>query len=83
MRSLLALAAVEVFVWLALLLSALFISKIAFAINLGTETVLSRVATETLRVVVSGAIVVLLLLAWKWMVDAYFWRTIARREVPS
>lgn len=80
MRRLLPLAAIELFVWIVLLLSALLISKVAFAINVGTHTFAGRVATETLRVLASGAIAVVWLLIWKWIVDAYFWRQITRRQ---
>ena len=83
MKTIIPLAAMEVFVWFALLLSAFFISKVAFAINFGTETLVGRVATETLRVAVSGAIAVVWLLVWKWLVDTYFWLTIGKKRTVS
>lgn len=82
MKHLLPLAAIEVFVWLILLLSAFAISRVAFAINLGTDT-LSRILTETARVVVSGIIVLFWLLVWKRTTDRYFWRAISRKRATA
>jgi hypothetical protein len=81
MRRLFPLAAIELFVWIALLLSAFLISRVAFAINVGNQTFASRVATETLRVLASGAVAVAWLVIWRWIVDAYFWRFITRRRI--
>lgn len=78
MKKLIPLAAIEIFVWGILLLSTLIISKIAFLINLGGETLIGRIATEAIRVVVSGAVVLVWLLIWKKITDSYFWRTVAR-----
>ena len=83
MKRLLPLAAVEVFVWGILLLSTFLISKVVFSINLGNETLVSRIATETLRVVFSGAIILVWLIVWKKIADNYFRRTIARREATA
>jgi len=83
LRTIAPLAAVEIFVWVALPLSAFFISKVAFAINLGTGTAAGRIITETLRVIVSGAIALVWLFAWKLMVDTYFWRNIGKKKSAS
>lgn len=83
MKRLLPLAAVEIFVWVILLVSTLLISRVVFSINLGTETLISRIATESLRVLVSGAIILIWLLVWKKISEAYFWRTIARRKATA
>jgi len=74
------LAAIEVLVWLILLLSTFLVSKFVFSINFGNTTLVQRVATGTARVVASGAIVLIWLLVWKKVTDTYFWRTIARRK---
>ena len=83
MRHLIPLAAIEVFVWLILLLSTFLISKFVFSINFGNVTLVQRVATETARVVASGAIILIWLLVWKRVTDSYFWRTIARRKATA
>ena len=83
MKRLLPLATVEVFVWCVLLLSTFLISKVVFSINLGNETLVSRIATETLRVVFSGAIILVWLIVWKKITDNYFRRIIARREATA
>jgi len=74
---------IEIFVWLVLLLSTLLISRIAFSINLGTADTASRVATETVRVIVSGLIIVIWLLIWKRVTHIYFWRAIATRRATT
>ncbi len=79
MKRLLPLAAIEVFVWLILLLSTLLISKVAFSINLGNATIIERVSTEILRDLFSGLIVVGWLLIWKRITDFYLWRTLNRK----
>lgn len=83
MRRLLPLAAIEVFVWLVLLLSTLVISKVAFTINFGNTSITQRIATQTTRVLVSGVIVLIWLLIWKKLTDFYFWRTVARRMTTA
>ena len=83
MRHLIPLAVIEVFVWLILLLSTFLISKFVFMINFGNVTLVQRVATETARVVVSGAIILIWLFVWKKVTDTYFWRTIARRKTTA
>ena len=83
MKNLLPLAAIEVFVWLVLLLSTLLISKIAFAIDFGNLDMAHRVATDVARVFASGLIVLIWLLVWKKLTDFYFWRTVQRRRASS
>ena len=83
MKGILSLAAIEVFVWGVLLLSTFLISRVAFSINFGNETLVSRIATETLRVVFSGAIILGWLVVWKKITDNYFKRTIARRKATA
>jgi hypothetical protein len=78
MKNLLALIAVEVFVWATMLLSMLLISKVAFQITLGSDTLAARTATQVARVLVSGTIVLIWLLVWKRITDQYFWRAIRR-----
>ena len=79
MKRLLPLAAIEVFVWLILLLSTLLISKVAFSINLGNATVIQRITTETARDLLSGSIVIIWLLVWRKLTDLYLWRTLTRK----
>jgi type VI protein secretion system component VasK len=83
MRNLIPLAAIEVFVWLILLLSTFLISKVAFAISFGDATLIQRVATETARVAASGVIILIWLLVWKRVTDSYFWRTVSRRKATA
>jgi hypothetical protein len=80
LKRLLPLAAIEVFVWAILLLSTLLISRVAFEISIGTGTLLDRIATQTIRLLVSGIIISVWLLIWKKITDLYFWRTIAQRK---
>ncbi len=83
MRRILPLAAIEVFVWIILLLSTLLISEVAFTINLGTATIIQRVLTEILRDVFSGVIIVVWLLVWKKITDFYLWRVLSRRTATA
>lgn len=80
MKRLLPLAAIEVFVWAMLLLCTLLISRVAFEIIIGTGSLIDRIATQIVRVLVSGIIIIVWLFAWKKITDRYFWRTIARRK---
>jgi hypothetical protein len=80
LKRLVGLATFEVFVWLLLLLCTLLISHAAFGINLGSDTLLERVLTQTVRLAVSGVIILGWLLAWKKATDLYFWRTVSRRK---
>lgn len=83
MRRLLALAAIEVFVWLILLASTFLISRAAFSISLGSASLLERIATQGARFIVSGIIALIWLLIWKKITDFYLWRTIARRRANA
>lgn len=80
MKRLLPLAAIEVFVWAMLLLCTLLISRVAFEIIIGTGSLIDRIATQIVRVLVSGIIILVWLFVWKKITDRYFWRTIARRK---
>jgi len=80
MKRLVPLAGIEVLVWAMLLLCMLLISRVAFEITIGTGTLLDRIATQTVRVLMSGIIILVWLVAWKKITDRYFWRTIARRK---
>ena len=83
MKRLLSLAAIELLVWILLLLVALLISRVAFELTIGASGLFDRVATQVVRVFVSGSIVVVWLFAWKKITDTYFWRTIGRRKTTS
>ena len=63
MKRVLPLAAIEVFVWFILLTVTFLISKVAIEISLGTATLLARIATQAVRLVVSGGLVLGWLLA--------------------
>lgn len=78
MKRILPLAAIEIFVWAALVLCILIIGRFAFEISLGSATLVERIATQTVRLVISGAAVLLWLVSWKKITDRYFWRTIGR-----
>lgn len=80
MKRLLSLAAIEIFVWAMLLLCTLLISRVAFEIVIGTGSLIDRIATQIVRVLVSGTIILVWLFVWKKITDRYFWRTIARRK---
>ncbi len=83
MKRFLSLAAIEILVWALLLLVTLLISRVAFEIDIGAGGLFDRIATQVVRVLVSGVIVVVWLFVWKRMTDAYFWRTISRRKTTS
>ncbi|MGA8857659.1 MAG: hypothetical protein WB643_10895 [Candidatus Bathyarchaeia archaeon] len=78
MKRILPLAAIEVFVWLILLLCTLLISKFAFSINLGNATIVQRIATQVTRNSLAGVIVVIWLLVWKKVTNSYLWRALGR-----
>ena len=83
MKRLLPLAAIEVLVWALMLVVLFLISRVAFAINIGVDTLLDRIATQIARTSVSVIIVVIWLLAWKKITDVHFWRAIARKGTTS
>jgi len=78
MKRILPLAAIEVFVWFALLAVTFLISKVAIEIGFGTATLAARIATQTVRLLVSGALVLGWLLAWKKVADLYLSRMLSR-----
>lgn len=78
LKRLLPLAAIEIFVWAALIVCVVVISKVAFGISLGSATLAERIATQTVRLVLSAAAVLLWLVSWKKITERYFWRTITR-----
>jgi len=75
---LLPLAAIEIFVWAALIACIVVVSKVAFGISVGNATLLERVSTQVIRLGVSTAAVLLWLVSWKKITQRYFWRTIRR-----
>jgi hypothetical protein len=83
MSRLWSLAAIEVFVWLGLLLSTFLVSKVAFTIEFGFTTMVERIATQIVRAVVAGVIVFVWLFAWKKLTNLYFWRAIGRRKASA
>ena len=77
MKRLLPLAAIEIFVWAALIVCVIVIARFAFGISLGA-TLGERIATQIVRLVISSAVVLLWLVSWKKITERYFWRTIGR-----
>jgi hypothetical protein len=73
-RRIIPLAAIEVFAWLMLLAITFLISKGVIEISFGTATLLARIATQTVRLLVSVALVLTWLLAWKKVADLYLSR---------
>ena len=71
-------AAIEIFVWAALIVCVIVIARIAFGISLGS-TLGERIATQIVRLVISSAVVLLWLVSWKKITARYFWRTIRSR----
>jgi len=56
-----------------------FISRVVFEISLGSDTLIDRIATQVVRITVSGTIILLWLITWKKITDRYFWRAIRRK----
>jgi hypothetical protein len=83
MKRILPLAAIEVFVWLILLAIVFVISEDVLTINFGTATLVARVATQTVRVSVSAALVLLWLLTWKKIADYYLSRMLSRQRTSA
>jgi len=73
-KRILPLAAIEVFVWFVLLLITFVISKEAIEISFGTATLVERIATQTVRLLVSATLILVWLLAWKKVADLYLSR---------
>jgi len=80
LKRLFPLAVVVIFVWAMLLLCMLLISRVAFEFSIGTETLFDRIVTQTVRVLLSGTIILVWLFVWKKVTDLYFWRTIGRKR---
>jgi len=79
MKPLLPLAAIEIFVWVALIVCITVIGRAVFEITLGA-TLAERIATQTIRLVISSATVLLWLVSWKKITERYFWRAIRGRS---
>ena len=79
LRRLLPLAAIEVFVWVALIACIVVIGRVAFEISFGSATLGERIATQIVRLGISCAAVLLWLVSWKKITARYFWRTIRSR----
>jgi hypothetical protein len=78
LKRLLPLIAIEIFVWAALIVCVVVITKVAFELNLGNATLAERIATQTARLVISSAAILIWLVSWKKITERYFWRTIRR-----
>jgi len=78
LKRILPLAAIEIFVWAALIVCIVVISKVAFEISLGSATLVERIATQTIRLGVSTTAVLLWLVSWKKITEQYFWKAIGR-----
>jgi len=76
-RRIIPLAAIEVFAWLMLLAITFLISKGVIEISFGTATLLARIATQAVRLLVSVALVLTWLLAWKKVADLYLSRMLS------
>jgi len=83
MNRVLPLVAIEIFVWLGLLLSTFLISKVVYTIDFGNGTIFERIVTQTTRVVVSGSIILVWLFAWKNLTNRYLWRALSRRKATA
>jgi phosphoglycerol transferase MdoB-like AlkP superfamily enzyme len=78
LKRILPLAAIMIFVWVALIVCVLVIGRIAFEISFGSATLGERIATQIIRLVMSCAAVLLWLVSWKKITVRYFWRAIGR-----
>ena len=78
LKRVLPLAAIEVFVWAALIVCVVLIGRLVFEINLGSATLSERIATQIVRLAISCAAVLLWLVSWKKITGRYFWRAINR-----
>ena len=78
LKRLLPLIAIEIFVWVALIVVLVVITKVAFELSLGNATLGQRIATQTARLVISSAAVLVWLISWKKVTERHFWRTIGR-----
>jgi hypothetical protein len=78
MKRILPLAAIEIFVWFVLLAVTFLISKVAIELSFGTTTLVARVATQIVRLLASGTLVLAWLAAWKKVADFYLSRALSR-----
>jgi len=78
LKRILPLAAIEIFVWAALILCIVIIGRIVFEISFGTATLSERIATQIIRLGISSAAVLVWLVSWKKITERYFWRAIGR-----
>lgn len=77
MKRLVPLAAIEIFVWAALIMCVMIIGRLVFEISLGA-TLAERIVTQIIRLVISASAVLLWLVSWKKITERYFWRAIRR-----
>jgi len=82
-RRILLLAAMEVFVWFVLLAVTFLISRVAIEISFGTASLATRIATQTVRLLASGALVLLWLLSWKRVADLYLSKMLSRHSTNA
>jgi len=82
-RRTLLLAAMEVFVWFVLLAVTFLISKVAIEITFGSASLAARVATQTVRLLASGALILIWLLSWKKVADLYLSKTLSRHSTNA
>ena len=75
---LLPLAAIEIFVWAALIVCIVVVSKVAFGISVGNVTLFEKIATQIIRLGVSTGAVLIWLVSWKKITQRYFWRAVRR-----
>jgi len=80
MKRVLSLAAIEIFVWFVLLTVTFLISRVAIELSFGTAPLIARIATQVLRLLVSGALVLVWLMAWKKVADLYLSKMLARHR---
>lgn len=77
MKRLLPLAAIETFVWIALLVCVMLIGRIIFEISVG-PTLVERILTQFIRLGISVGAILIWFVSWKKITERYFWRTIRR-----
>jgi len=83
LKRILPLAAIEVFAWFVLLAVTFFISRVAIEIGFGTATLAARIATQVTRLLVSGGLILMWLLAWLRFADLYLSRMLSRHGASA
>jgi hypothetical protein len=73
----------EVFVWFVLLAVTFLISKVAIEITFGNASLAARVATQTVRLLASGALILIWLLSWKKVADLYLSKMLSRHSANA